>query len=237
MNTPAYQSATVLKNILIGDHVRHLTVELQEKIPHEPGQFFMLRLKCPSGEYVERSYSVASFSTTKQLEFVVRIEPHGQMSSLINHLEAGDQFDLKGPFGRFGFLSLPEKCQKLVLIAGGVGISPLRGVIQKSLTTKTSYDLQLFYGFRNIADFLFREELEAYAKDQRLTIVASVSEKTTTPWYGKDGYITEHLTPTIGEPVTGTQCFICGPPAMVKSTREKLFTLGFQRGQVHVEAW
>jgi len=232
-----YFPATVLSNDLIGEHVRYLKISLEEAIPYQPGQFFMLRLRNALGDYVERSYSVANDSQGDLFEFVIRIEPHGQMSSIINTLVPGDRFDLKGPFGRFGISSLPAECSRLVLIAGGVGISPLRSMLLRSLREGALYGLQLFYGFRTPKDFLFREELEKFAKEQGLDLIVSVSEEPQEPWSGKQGFITDHLGDHMGEPNPGVQSFICGPPLMVKSSREKLFALGFDRRQVHVEAW
>jgi NAD(P)H-flavin reductase len=232
-----FYESQVVSNDELNAGIRHLIISPAEKIPYEAGQFFMLRLKDEKGTTVERSYSVANYDDSGQIEFAIRIEKHGQMTSLIDKLVVGDTIDLKGPFGRFGFGALPKDFKKLVLIAGGVGIAPLRSMIQKSFQGNADFPMQLFYGYRNIEDHLFREEFDEYAKDDRFSITSSVSQHTDDTPEINNGYITDYLDGKIFEAHEGTHVCICGPPPMVKSTRAKLFELGFERSNVHVEAW
>ncbi|MDP2691772.1 MAG: FAD-dependent oxidoreductase [bacterium] len=234
----SYHLSRVLSNDLIGESVRHLVISTPEPIPYQAGQFFLMRLRDTEGNYVERSYSVANFDENGELRFVIRIDSKGHMSQLINALIPGDPVDIKGPFGHFGYQSLPELPQKLVLIAGGVGISPFYSMAQHSFLKQESFPIQLFYGFRRPDDYLFRTELEGFAEAPRLQIFPAISEEGEYPdWNGKRGYIGDCLDGDIFPPEPGTHCYICGPPVMVKATRDKLFELGFDRHHIHVEAW
>lgn len=233
----SYQPASILSNTLLGESIRHLTIRPQMPVPFEAGQFFLVRLRDANGEFIERSYSVANYSSGDTLEFVIRIEPHGQMSRLIEPLQVGDTFDIKGPYGRFGFGALPQDFERLVLIAGGVGISPLRSMLQKSFHSAENYPIQLFYGFRAPNDYLFQSEFQQYAESGRLHIFPTISDASFPGWQGLKGYVMEHFEGKIFEPTPGTHSLICGPPPMVKATREKLFSMGFDRKNVHVEAW
>jgi len=234
----SYQPATILSNDLLGNNIRHMIIAPQAPLPFEAGQFFLVRLRDEKGEYVERSYSAANYSDGKLIEFVIRIEPHGHMSRIIDTLKPGDSMDIKGPFGRFGFGGLPEDFERLVLVAAGVGISPLRSILQKTFQYDDTYPLQLFYGFRTPADYLFQKELESSVESGRLELFICLSEGTQFPgWEQQAGYVTDFFEGRIFEPSPGTHSLICGPPPMVKSTREKLFAMGHERKQVHVEAW
>ena len=233
----AFIPSRIVSSALIGDHVRNIIVEPEAWVPYEAGQFFILRLRDQQGEYVERSYSIANFSAEKKyLEFVIRVSPEGHFSPLIDKMKSGEMLDIKGPFGRFGFAS-PHVFQKLVLIAGGVGIAPIRGMIQKSFLLQEQYPIQLFYGFRKTHDFLFQEELERYGSDPRFSIVTSISNPSTQGSTLNKGYITHYLEGSLFPPAPDVACFLCGPPGMVKDTREKLVQLGFDRKQIHLEAW
>ncbi len=232
-----FYESQVISNEEVGAGVRHLIIKTSELLPYEAGQFFMLRLKDDKGTTVERSYSVANYNNSQEIEFVIRIEEHGQMTSLINLLQAGDSIDIKGPFGRFGFGALPDQFEKLILIGGGVGISPLRSMIQKSFQADDSFPMQLFYGYRTVKDYLFQEEFEKNAEDDRFTLFTAISEKEGAPDSAHIGYISDFLEGQVFEANAGTHVCICGPPVMVKATRAKLFELGFERGNVHVEAW
>ena len=145
----AYLQASVLSNQSIGEQVRHLIITGDALPAYEPGQFFLLRMRDAKGELVERSYSAANWGVSDRLELVVRIESKGHMSGLIDSLEVGDHVDLKGPFGRFGLQSLEDPAQRLVFIAGGVGLSPLRSMLQKAAGEGFPVPIQLFYGFRS----------------------------------------------------------------------------------------
>lgn len=238
MITPAYQTAEVVANVSIGENVQHLTLKPHEPLPFEAGQFFLMRLKDSAGELVERSYSIANYSEGNLLEFVIRVEPQGHMSPLISKLHPGEVLDLKGPFGRFGFGALPQDCERLVLVAGGVGISPFRSMVQKSFQKQLKTPIQLFYGFRTPQDYLFADELKEFAESGTIQLLPSISDGDQYPgWEGMKGYVTDCFEGNIFEPLPGTHSLICGPPPMVKSTREKLFSLGFDRKNVHVEAW
>lgn len=232
-----FHSCTVISNEEVGAGVRHLIISRPEKLIYEAGQFFMLRLQDAKGTPVERSYSVANYDDSGKLEFVIRIEAQGQMTSLIDTLKEGDTIDLKGPFGRFGFGVIPQDMEKLVLIAGGVGISPLRSMVQKSFGREDSFPLQLFYGFRTADDFLFKEELMALSTQERFSIITAMSEASDTDPSAPIGYISDFLEGQVFTPDANTHACICGPPPMVKATRAKLYELGYGRGNVHVEAW
>lgn len=231
---PSFVSVTVLSNELIGASIRSLKVRSTEALSYHPGQFFILRMRDEAGEAVERSYSAANWTTGEQLRFVIRIETHGHMSGLIDRLQEGDTFDIKGPFGTFGEVS--AETQKLVMIAGGVGISPIHSMLQHWHEHGQQVPAQLFYGFRSGRDYLFREELEGYARQGKLRIFTAVSEADP-EWTGAKGYIHELLEGRVFAPEATTEAYICGPPPMVKAAREQLYELGFERKMVHVEAW
>lgn len=238
MNIPQYQPAIVLDNSSLQTSVRHLTLGVSESLGFIPGQFFLLRLKGLDGEFVERSYSAANFNDGKTLEFIIRIESKGKMSGLINQLKPNDIIDIKGPFGRFGFQSLPNDFKKLVLIAGGVGIAPFRSMLKKILNDMVKNPIQLFYGFRTPEDFLFQSELEAMKRDLPLSFTTAISEESDSgSWTGHRGYIADFLSPTIFPPDHHTYALLCGPPPMVKAAREKLSALGYAKTHVHLEAW
>jgi len=234
MNSSLYTSAVVISNQPIGNQIRHLKIKADEPMPYEAGQFFILQLHHGSGECIERSYSVANFSNGPLIEFVVRIEAQGKMTQLIDRLTPGDQLSLKGPFGHFG--SISDSIDQLILVAGGVGISPFRSILQKSFQRKETFPIQLFYGFRTPQDFLFREELEHYTSTGRLTLIPLASEGAI-DGEGRTGFISDFLKGNIFSPKENTHCLVCGPPLMVKATKEKLLSLGFDRRQIHLEAW
>ena len=234
---PSYHTAKVISNDLIGPKIRHLKIETSEQIKFEAGQFVMMRIRDDQGEFVERAYSIANYTESGPIEFVVRITPDGKMSQLIDDLRPRTQADIKGPFGKFGLNAITAGHDKIVLIAAGVGIAPMRSIIQRSFQRRDSFPIQLFYGFRASQEFLFQQEFEKYKSSGRFSLISAISEPGENNEGSHKGYITGCLQGNIFLPDEKTQCFICGPPEMVKDCREKLYSLGFDRTQVHVEAW
>ncbi len=94
----------------------------------------------------------------------------------------------------------------------------------------------LFYRFKNQEDFLFKEELENCAKEnKKFTLVTSVSNPSTT-WKGE----TERVHTIIKKYVStaeNKEIYICGPPQMVDETISNLLTQGFTKEQIHREVW
>ena len=193
------------------------------------------------------------------LEFIIRLEPHGKMSEHIAHLNVGDTLNIKGPFGRFGECHIASPTE-LIFIAGGVGIAPIRSMIQYHVGKRTEEQenhpalslepstfphtgsqthipkLSLYYAFRNPTEYLFREELESLANSGQLTQLITSSSEQDPDWSGNTGYITDHLRPHLTH--TPTQAvFLCGPPPMVDSVRKLLSEMGYDRRQIHLEAW
>lgn len=234
---------------VIRENSRIMTVVLQPQasLPaHQPGQFFMVSLP----HCGEAPLSIASAPQEPGLRLsVLRV---GRLTTAFHQLRVGQQLGLRGPYGRpFPLSAL--KGRELFFIAGGIGLAPLRAVINSCLAAAGDFGrLTLLYGSRTPAEVAFKEDLRAWgyrglepeppARGQpavaggnssaagagitcRLTV-----DRGAPGWSGAVGLVTE-LLPEHLEPER-TSALLCGPPPMIRAVIARLRTLGLADEQI-----
>ena len=192
----------------------------------------------PGGE--RRPYSIASSpelaAESQTLELLIALEADGTLGPNLPNLTAGSPIDLEGPMGTFLF---PEELptQRLLFVAGGTGIAPLRAMIDHVLRGEPSDRLSLLYSARNGDEFAFIEELRAHANSGRLEVHQTVTRDDGAEWAGKRGRIGRtHFESVVHDP-GGTLCFVCGPRALVSESMSTLAALGVPADAIRTEAW
>jgi NAD(P)H-flavin reductase len=145
--------------------------------------------------------------------------------------------DLEGPLGSFIFPELPAQ-QRLLFVAGGTGIAPLRAMIDHALRHHADARLSLLYSVRRPDEFAFLDELRAHEKAGRLQLHVTVTrDDAASAWAGGRGRIgRSHFEDVLHEPA-GTLCFVCGPPQMVAESVATLQLLGVPETQIRTEGW
>ncbi len=138
----------------------------------------------------------------------------GDVTSAIHKLEAGSYIGIRGPLGN-GFPVEEMKGKDLLFIAGGLGLAPLRSLINYVLERRDDFaKITILYGAKNLGEILFADELELWKtrKDIELDITL---DKPDDNWSGKSGVITRLIPPLDLEP-TNTYALVVGPPVMYK---------------------
>jgi NAD(P)H-flavin reductase len=162
----------------------------------------------------------------------------GRATSALYRLAEGDRVGLRGPFGN-GFPLAAFHGQDALLVAGGLGMAPLRGLLHALLRQREALgDIILLYGSREPELLLFREELEALAAAGRIKLRFSVDFTTELPWPGagylcKIGLVPELLGCVPFAPER-TVAAVCGPPALYACVPEELATLGVAPERIFV---
>lgn len=219
----------------VSPRVRIFTIKTPDDFDFAPGQFVIASIpefNNDSGLPVKRSYSIASAPLSKgSIELCISLAPEGKFSGKLRQMSSGERITIEGPFGSFR-LSKPVPANTS-FIAGGTGISPLMSMIRSLYLESHDKPLHLYYGIRNEKDFLYREELEDYARNKTLKLVVAASEDEN--WKGEKGYISE----VAGRLMSSQQApvYVCGPPAMLNPTMEKLKKKGFLDEQIIREQW
>ena len=202
-----------------------------------PGQFLNVAFWI-GGARMNRSYSISSSPTQREyVDLTVRREPRGAVSRhIVDLLKVGDQIEVGGPVGRFTFPG--TEAESIVLIAGGVGITPMMSITRYLTERSWAGDIFFFYVCRTPADFIFADEVAVLQRmNPKLRVAVTVSKPEGTDWKGSRGRITkEMLTQTVPD-LASRRIHLCGPLSMMESTKAILVELGVPADHLKTEAF
>ena len=202
-----------------------------------PGQFLNVAFGI-GGARMNRSYSISSSPTQRDhVDLTVRREPRGAVSRHINDLlKVGDQIEAGGPVGRFTFAG--TEADSIVLIAGGVGITPMMSITRFLTERSWAGDIFFIYTCRAPADFIFADEVAALQhRNPHLHVAVTISKAEGIDWTGPRGRITKELLMQTVPNLASRRIHLCGPPTMMDSIRALLTELGVAAEQVKTEAF
>lgn len=232
MQTERSFKSRVLAAIPLTDHEKLFHIRLcdpseRENFTFLPGQFVMLEL--PGCGEVAISIS-SSCSNKEFLELCVR--KVGKVTGMLHRLEAGAMVGIRGPFGT-NFPMQEMLGSNLLLIAGGLGIVPLRSSIYWANEHRIDYrDITILYGAKDPDQILFEYQFDEWQKIyglEMLTIVDNPDEN----WQGRVGLITDLFKEVPIDP-DNTFAVVCGPPVMFKFVCTHLSELGLPRQRMFV---
>ncbi|MBC9979356.1 2Fe-2S iron-sulfur cluster-binding protein [Bradyrhizobium campsiandrae] len=202
-----------------------------------PGQFLTYAIEI-DGKIVRRSYTIASSAAqTAYVETTIKREDGGLLSDYMHgHLKEGDLVEVAGPSGAFTFTG--AEADSVVLIGGGVGITPLMAAIRYLSDIAWPGQIYLVYGAQTTEQFIFRDELEYLQRRMNnLHVAATMMRAAGTSWMGREGQITaEFLTEAVPD-LAKRRIHLCGPPGMMAALRKTLAGLGVPDEQIKTEAF
>jgi ferredoxin-NADP reductase/DMSO/TMAO reductase YedYZ heme-binding membrane subunit len=205
---------------------------------HRPGQYLSLALTI-DGQRVNRSYTIASSPVRSEYcELTVKKAEGGYAS---HHLHAmlreGSVLEVSAPAGRFVFDG--EGHDRVLLLAGGVGITPVMSMLRALTDRSWPGRIDLVFSVKTEADIIFREELDYLARRfPNLHVCVTLSrEPTESAWSGERSKIDRALLERMVPDITASPIFLCGPEPMMASLRALLAEMGVPATSVHVEAF
>lgn len=186
---------------------------------YQPGQFMMVSMP----HCGEAPISISS-TPTRSGTIHLSVRKAGKLTNGMHKLQVGDTIGLRGPYGRpFPMRQLTDR--DLLFVAGGIGLAPLRAVINNCLDQRDQFGaITVLYGSRTPSDIAFQDDLTLWQKqgvDCRLTV--DVAEK---GWDGAVGLVTSLMDDLHTEPSKST-ALICGPPLMFRAVLGRLTSIGF----------
>ena len=200
-----------------------------------PGQFLNVAFWI-GGARMNRSYSISSSPTQREyIELTVRREPRGAVSRhIVDLLKVGDQIEAGGPVGKFTFDG--TDADSIVLIAAGVGITPMMSIIRYLTERSWAGDIFLIFTFRKPAEFIFANEIAAIQlANPKLHVAVTVTKPEGTDWKGSRGRITKELLAQTVPDLASRRVHVCGPQSMMEATKAMLIELGVAPDQLKTE--
>jgi len=203
-----------------------LDKKLQKDFSCEPGQFMMMSL-LGAGE------SAISLSNINDNNFVTTtIRSVGSVTDAILRLKEGDFIGMRGPYGT-GWPLKEIKGKDVLIVAGGMGIAPFRGLITYIRDNRKYFDnLEIIYGAKTPNDMIFKYEFEKWKKIKncRLDLTADTIPADET-FACKLGLVTSCF-PSMKTHHRNAVAMICGPEIMMRYAAKCLETIGFKDQQI-----
>ncbi|MEW6071723.1 MAG: FAD/NAD(P)-binding protein [Planctomycetota bacterium] len=224
--------ATITSIVRLTDKENLFHVRLDDPVERarfsfRPGQFVMVEV--PGFGEVPISISSSS-SHAGHLELCIR--EAGLVTSVLHRARRGARVGIRGPFGTH-FPVEEMKGQNVLLIAGGLGLAPLRAPIYYVTENRADYDrVHILYGTANPSQLLFEYQYEQWRRIDGVNLSVIV-DKADRDWKGEVGLVTK-LLDRLDVPMDRTYAIVCGPPVMFKFVCRRLSELGMPRARMFV---
>ena len=199
--------------------------DIQSSFSYLPGQFVELTVfgkgECP--------ISITSTPVKNEyLELCVRSS--GKVTDALHDLDVGGKIGIRGPYGN-SFPLEEVRGKDIILISGGIGLAPLRSLLNYFLYNEDRYGkIELFYGAKTSQDLCFRREYDLWGAHENTAVHITV-DKATEQWNGRVGFVTELLKEAAPSP-RNRFAFVCGPPIMIKITAKILAEMGYEDSRI-----
>ncbi|MDD5749590.1 MAG: ferric reductase-like transmembrane domain-containing protein [Patescibacteria group bacterium] len=198
-----------------------------ENFKIQAGQFMILRFLDKKNWWQAHPFSLSKLPDGHSLRFTIK--KIGDFTSRIDQIVPGTPIIIEGPYGIF--TDLFSDSRSILLIAGGIGITPIRSLMEEML--KKGKDIKLLYANRSSQDIVFKDELEQLAQAKGAQIIHILSEQA--DFAGEKGHVDEEKIKRLVPDIDRREVYLCGPPAMIDSVKKLLKSLPNPPSKIHYE--
>ncbi len=232
MEPPKRCTATILESADCGGDVRRFRLRLGAPLAFAPGQYVSLRFP---GEHRFHAFSIASGPQNREeIELVVKRE--GDFTARLFASPPGTELECMGPMGRF--LEEGSLHGDLVMVAGGVGVTPFLSMVRWARDRKREdRDYWLFYSCRTRDAIVHEEELRTLAEQPRIHVVFTLTRESPEGWDGELGHIDKAMLLKHLGSLDGKTFATCGPGRMVDAIAAMLREAGVPDERILHESW
>lgn len=231
MNEPLIPKIGVVTDIRIDTPdvktFRVVTPDGVKPFEHKPGQCAMLSMPGVG----EAMFSITSSPTnTEFMEF--SIKKCGCVTEWLYTMDIGQQITIRGPYGNAFPVDTEFAGKDLLFIAGGIGLAPLRSVINYCRHYRDRYGkIDIVYGARSKDDLVdYNEMITEWATDTGVDVHLTI-DNPQEGWDGHVGFVPNYVKELGFD--TNKVAILCGPPIMIKFTLSGLIELGFEKSQIY----
>ena len=193
---------------------------------HIPGQCAMLSIPGVG----EAMFSITSSPTNEEyMEF--SIKKCGCLTSWLHQMDVGQQITIRRPYGNGFPVESDFRGKDLLFVAGGIGLAPLRSVINYVRAHRENYGkVDIVYGSRSADDLVdYKEIIDEWMNEPDFNVWLTI-DREQEGWDGHVGFVPNYVKELGFD--TNKTVIICGPPIMIKFTLAGLIELGFNKTQV-----
>ena len=194
---------------------------------HKPGQCAMVSVPGVG----EAMFSITSSPTNKEYQ-EFSIKKCGVLTDYLHDLQVGDEIAVRGPYGNNFPVDTELKGKDLLFVAGGIGLAPLRSVINYVLDNRDDYGkVDILYGSRSADDLVQLKEIqEVWMKAKDVNVYLTI-DRPQEGWDGHVGFVPAYLKEL--ELSADKTVLVCGPPIMIKFVLAALTEMGYSKTQAY----
>ena len=185
---------------------------------------------------LRHAFSIASSPTEDLLMISTKIRAESQYKNLLDTLKEGDTVSIMGPAGQFGLPDQP--IEQIVLLGGGIGITPFRSIVKYASDNKSQTIITLLYTNRTPEDIVYKEEWKEYeAENPNFTAIHTITKpsESTSEWKGHKGRIDAEMIRRYIDRPDKALYLVCGPPSLVTDLTGVLTEMGISPTQIRTE--
>lgn len=198
-----------------------------QKLNAEPGQFFRWRFLCRGMWWQSHPYSLSAMPRGDLMRITVKAR--GDHSSALPDIPVGTRVIAEGPYGAF---TPALSNRRVLLIAGGVGITPIRAMFA-AIPKRMNDGITLIYRASNPRDIVFKQELDAIAADRGATVHYVIGSRAELGYDPLSAEALQRAVPGLHR----YEAYVCGPPGMTGAAVKSLRQAGLRRHRIHHESF
>ncbi|MCQ6962559.1 ferredoxin--NADP reductase [Methanolobus chelungpuianus] len=224
--------AHVSEIIRRSEHIKSFRFRRPEDFDYKAGQYIVVTLDV-NGKSISKPFSLSSSPTEKEhLEFTKKLTGH-EYSDALDSMVKGDTFNISGPYGK---MTYEGEYEKIALLSGGIGITPMRSICRYCTDMSLDTDIVLICSDRSEEDMIFWKELsEMLSLNPHLKVFQTLT-RASEGWTGSRDRISETLVRRELPDYAIREFYICGPPPMVDSMVEILRSLSIPDMRIKKES-
>jgi len=201
------------------------------ELSYRAGQYMLVTIKSGEKELVHPFSLSSSPSEMNHIEFTKRLT-ESEYSKTLREAKPGDWALIDAPYGTFTFQG---EYPKIVLLAGGVGITPFRSICRYCTDKQVNSSIVLLYGNRSENEIAFRTEFEEMQRQNQNLRVILILNEASSYWKGLVGFINVDLIKNQVPDYKERIYYACGPPGMVKAMETTVTSLGLPPSHLKLE--
>lgn len=230
----------LLRKDMVGGAIMVFRLEKREGFQFLAGQFCAITLPYAGftdGKGLLSGFSIASAPLEKELVFASRLSDSAFKKTL-KEMAAGSVVTVEGPFGSF---TLPEDTSNpIVLLAGGLGVTPFRSMVKLAADSSTGHRVTLFYSSRVPEEAIFLDELQGIAETHtniNLVVTMTRPDQSSTTWTGLAGRLNAAMIRSRCKEWANALYYMAGPPVMIDTMQQILDDMAIPQDKIRTEKW
>ncbi|APH39103.1 ferredoxin--NADP reductase [Methanohalophilus halophilus] len=223
--------ATLLKTIPRTEDVVSFLFPRPDGFDYLAGQYIFVELEIGEKK-VRKPFTISSSPTNKDIiEFTKKLTGH-EFSDALLSLQAGDTAGIEGPFGK---MTYSGEYDKIALISGGIGITPMISISRYCTDKGMDTNIVMISSNKTEQDIAFRDELDTMQKRNPNLKVVHTLTRASEEWEGCRERVCESMILREIPDYRERTFYICGPPPMVEAVKEILYQMNVDKSKVKYE--